>query len=135
MILHRFTLAKVYPTSPGIMKICQFNPNAKDFVTKFLYDNKELLVTAIRASAAYRFDKMQIQIRETKSQKKKSMDASHGSSASKSASATKSAGNTPPKDEKKKTRRARSKEEPKTLSVAMRPSESSFTVPKNTSPT
>jgi len=135
MILHRFTLAKVYPTSPGIMKICQFNPNAKDFVTKFLYDNKELLVTAIRASAAYRFDKMQIQIRETKSQKKKSMDASHGSSASKSASATKSAGNTPPKDEKKKTKRARSKEEPKQTYVTMRPSESSFTVPKNTSPT
>jgi hypothetical protein len=135
MILHRFTLAKVYPTSPGIMKICQFNPNAKDFVTKFLYDNKELLVTAIRASAAYRFDKMQIQIRETKSQKKKSVDASHGSSASKSASATKSAGNTPPKDEKKKTKRARSKEEPKQTYVTMRPSESSFTVPKNTSPT
>ena len=70
MILHRFTLAKVYPTSPGIMKICQFNPNAKDFVMKFLSDNKELLVTAIRASAAYRFDKIQIQIRETKFQKK-----------------------------------------------------------------
>ena len=71
MLLPRFTLAKVYPTSPGIMKICQFNPNAKDFIVKFLADNKELLVTAIRASAAYRFDKMQIQIRETKSQKKR----------------------------------------------------------------
>ncbi len=135
MILHRFTLAKVYPTAPGIVKICQFNPNAKDFVMKFLSDNKDLLVTAIRASAAYRFDKMQIQIRETKSQKKKSVDASHGSSASKSASATKSAGNTPPKDEKKKTKRARSKEEPKQTYVTMRPSEASFTVPKNTSPT
>ena len=56
MLLHRFTLAKVYPTSPGIMKICQFNPSAKDFVLKFLADNKELLVTAIRASATYRFD-------------------------------------------------------------------------------
>ena len=134
MLLHRFTLAKVYPTSPGIMKICRFNPNAKDFVMKFLYDNKDLLVTAIRASAAYRFDKMQIQIRETKSQKKKSVDASHGSSASKSASATKSAGNTPPKDEKKKTKRARSKEEPKQTYVTMRPSESSFTVPKNPPP-
>jgi hypothetical protein len=135
MILHRFTLAKVYPTSPGIMKICQFNPNAKDFVMKFLSDNKDLLVTAIRASAAYRFDKMQIQIRETKSQKKKSVDASHGSSTSKSVSATKSAGNTPPKEEKKKPRRPRSKEEPKQTTVAWRSSETSFTVPKNTSPT
>ena len=69
MLLHRFSLAKISAVAPGLTKICRFNPDALNFVNKFLADNKKILVDAIRASAAYRVGGMLIQIQQTKASK------------------------------------------------------------------